>query len=193
MQSNHPLIQHIERIVPLSALEQELVLQAFHPKRLKKKEILLYMGDTSSHMRFIEKGCLRNYYIDDKAKEHILQFGVEGWWINDLYSYLTKTPAKYFIDAVEATTVLQVHRDRLEVLFGEVPAMERFFRIKIQNGYVALQERTTKSKTQTAEQRYAEFRQKYRHIEQRVPQYMIASYLGITPEHLSTIRKGGVG
>lgn len=189
MESGHPLIAHIESIVPLSGAEAEKVLQAFHPKRLKKKEILLFKGDVSSHMRFIESGCLRSYYIDDASQERILQFGIEGWWVNDLYSYLTQTPAEYFVQAVEASTVLQIHRDSLENLFKQVPAMERFFRIKIQSAYVALQERTMRTMSQTAEQRYIEFRQKYREIEQRVPQYMVASYLGITPEHLSTIRK----
>lgn len=189
MKQVHPLIAHIESIVSLSGADVEKVLQAFHPKRLKKKEILLFKGDISSHMRFIESGCLRSYYIDEAAQERILQFGIEGWWINDLYSYLTQTPAEYFIQAVEATTVLQIHRDSLETLFQQVPAMERFFRIKIQSAYVALQERTMRTMSQTAEQRYIEFRQKYREIEQRVPQYMVASYLGITPEHLSTIRK----
>lgn len=189
MLTEHPLIRHIEEVVQLSSLERKLVLDAFHPRTLKKREILLFQGDTSTHMRFIAEGCLRSYYLDDDAKEHILQFGIEGWWVNDLYSYLTQTPARYFIQAIEASKVLQVHRDTLEDLFHQVPAMERFFRIKIQSAYVALQERTTKSMSESAEQRYFEFREKYRAIEQRVPQYMIASYLGITPEHLSTIRQ----
>lgn len=190
MKQVHPLIAHIESIVPLTDAEAEKVLQAFYPKLLKKREILLFKGDISSHMRFIESGSLRSYYIDAAAQERILQFGIKGWWINDLYSYLTQTPAEYFIQAVEASMVLQIHRDSLEALFQQVPAMERFFRIKIQRAYVALQERTMRTLSQSAEQRYIEFRQKYREIEQRVPQYMIASYLGITPEHLSTIRKG---
>lgn len=189
MSAAHPLLLHIESIVHLSPTDCEQILAAFHPKTLKKKEILLSQGETSAHMRFIEQGCLRSYYIDDNAQEHILQFGIEGWWVNDLYSYLTQTPATYFIQAIEDSTVLQIHRDTLESLFKQVPAMERFFRIKIQNAYVALQKRTTRTMSQPAEERYRQFREKYRDIEQRVPQYMIASYLGITPEHLSKIRR----
>lgn len=185
----HTLIRHIERIAPLSEAERAAVSAAFHPRELKKKEILLFRGDISRHMRFIAKGCLRAYYLDDSGQEHILQFGIEGWWVNDLYSYLTQTPAEYFVQAVEPSIVLQVHRDQLEELFEKVPPMERFFRIKMQNAYVALQERTVKGMSQAAEQRYNEFREQYREIEQRVPQYMVASYLGITPEHLSAIRK----
>lgn len=183
------LLQHIEPIAPLSEAERMAVLAAFQPKKLKKKEMLLFKGDISQHMRFIAKGCLRSYYLDDNGQEHILQFGIEGWWVNDLYSYLTQTPAEYFLQAVEPAIVLQVQRSQLEALFKRVPPMERFFRIKMQNAYVAQQERTIKGMRMTAEQRYIEFREKYREIEQRVPQYMVASYLGVTPEHLSTIRK----
>ncbi len=183
------LIEHIRNEVSISEEEAEIILSAFVSKKLKKKENLLFKGDISSHMRFVESGCLRSYYIDDQGHERILQFGIEGWWVNDLYSYLTRTPAQLFVQALEPTTVLQIHKERLNTLFDEVPMMERFFRYKIQNAYVALQNRTIDAMSETAESRYTEFRKAYRSIEQRVPQYMIASYLGITPEHLSSIRK----
>lgn len=151
--------------------------------------MLLFKGDVSNHMRFIEQGCLRAYNIDAAGNEHILQFGIEGWWVNDLYSYITQEPADGFIQALEPSRVLQIHRDKLNELFNTIPALERFFRLKIQSAYVALQERTIHSMSKTAEQRYLDFRHKYRDIEQRVPQFMVASYLGITPEHLSSLRK----
>lgn len=185
----HPLIMHITRLVKLSDEEEQLLLNAFKRIDLGKKEFLLQEGDPSNHMRFIEKGCLRSFYLDKDGKEHILQFGIEDWWINDLYAYLSRTPARHFLQALESTTVWQIHRDQLEKLFVQVPQMERFFRLKIQNAYVASQQRSIKSLSQTAEERYLDFRRQYRSIEQRVPQYMIASYLGITPEHLSAIRK----
>lgn len=140
-------------------------------------------------MQFIAEGCLRAYYMDEEAKEHIVQFGIEGWWVNDLYSYLAKTPAKQFLQALEKSTVLQINRDTLNILYKEVPAIERFFRLKFEKAYVAFQERTLDVMSKTAEERYLEFRTKYRDIEQRVPQYMVASYLGITPEFLSSLRK----
>ena len=140
-------------------------------------------------MRFIASGALRSYYIDAQGKENTLQLGIEGWWINDLYSYLTQTPAKNHVQAVEDSVVLQVHRDALKKLHESVPLMERFFCIKIQRGYIALQERTVLRMSQTAEERYLDFRSKYRSLEQRFPQYMIASYLDITPEFLSAVRK----
>lgn len=183
------LIHHIRQVVPLNDGEVDLVSRSFKSKKLGKKEILLYPGEISSHMRFIAEGCLRVYYMDDKDQEHTLQIGIENWWINDLYSYLSQTPAKYFIQAIEPGIVLQVHRETLAELYNSVPAMERFFRVKIESAYVALQERTIDVISKTAEQRYLDFLHKYRAIEQRIPQYIVASYIGIAPESLSTIRK----
>lgn len=183
------LIRNIKELVPLNEGETLLVKDAFKPVELKKKQFLLRSGEYSNHMRFIAEGCLRLFNIDEAGNEHILQFGIEGWWINDLYAYLTQKPATYFIQAITDSVVFQVHRDRLNELFDQIHMMDRFFRIKTQNGYVALQERTIHSMSQTAEQRYAYFIKRYRTMEQQIPQYMIASYLGITPEHLSTIRK----
>lgn len=186
---HEPLIQNIKELVTLNEAEVGLVEDAFKPVMLKKKQFLLQKGEYSMHMRFIAEGCLKLYNIDKTGREHILQFGIKGWWMNDLYAYLTLKPATYFIQAIVDSVVLQIHRDKLNELFNEIHMMDRFFRIKTQNGYVALQERTIHSMSQTAEERYSDFVKRYRIMEQQIPQYMIASYLGITPEHLSTIRK----
>ena len=183
------LIDNIQEIVPLNEEDILFIEDAFKPVHLKKKQFLLQKGESSNHMRFVTEGCLKLYSIDDTGKEHILQFGTKGWWINDLYAYLTQKPATFFMQAITDSIVLQVHRDQLNILFDKVHMMDRFFRIKTQNGYVALQERTINSMSQTAEERYFEFVKRYRVMEQQIPQYMIASYLGITPEHLSAIRK----
>ncbi|WP_196894874.1 Crp/Fnr family transcriptional regulator [Aureivirga marina] len=183
------LILHFQETISLKENEISLVKNHFKIKELKKKEILIFPGDVSNHMQFIYKGCLRNYYMDQEAKEHILQFGIENWWVNDLYSYLTKTPSKQFVQAIEKSIILQIHRDSLNELFDQIPAIERFFRLKFEKAYVSLQDRTINTLSKTAEERYLEFRSQYRDIEQRVPQYMIASYLGITPEFLSAMRK----
>ena len=183
------LIRNLRELVPLEPSEESLVVNEFRAKTLKKGEYLLLKDEVSSHMRFIASGALRSYYIDAQGKENTLQLGIEGWWINDLYSYLTQTPAKHHVQAVEDSVVLQVHRDALKKLNEIVPLMERFFCLKIQRGYIALQERTVLRMSQTAEERYLDFRSKYRSLEQRFPQYMIASYLDITPEFLSAVRK----
>lgn len=140
-------------------------------------------------MRFIDSGALRTYYLDEEGREFVQSFGIEGWWLNDLYSYLSQSPATQFIQATEPSVIFQIHRDRLEELFKEVPAMERFFRIKMQSAYQAAQHKNLQVKIESAEERYADFRQRYPQLEQRFPQYMIASYLGLTPEHLSYIRR----
>ncbi|WP_036385329.1 Crp/Fnr family transcriptional regulator [Muricauda sp. MAR_2010_75] len=189
MEPKEKLLEHLRETIVLSSSEETTVLDSFKELRLKKKEILLFTGDVSSHMQFIAEGCLRAYYMDETAKEHVVQFGIEGWWVNDLYSYLTQTPAKQFVQALEPTVVLQIHRDALHELYDKVPAMERFYRLKFEKAYVSLQDRTLNAMSKSAEERYLEFRSKYRNIEQRVPQYMVASYLGITPEFLSALRK----
>lgn len=183
------LIQNISKTVPLSEQEVSLIEISFKPIHLRKKQFLLQKGEPSNHMRFIAEGCVKLYKIDETGKEHILQFGIKGWWINDLYAYLTQKPATYFIQAISDSIVLQIHRDQLNLLFDEIHMMDRFFRIKTQNGYVALQERAINSMSQSASERYFNFVSGYREMEQQIPQYMLASYLGITPEHLSTLRK----
>ncbi len=183
------LIDHLRQNVSLTDAEAALIADAFKAKHLKKKEFLLQKGDVSNHMRFISAGCLRAYHQSDDTAEYILQFCIEGWWINDLSSFITQEPATQFIQALEPCKLYQIHRDALNDLFDRVPMLERFFRLKMQKAYVALQHRTFRRMSQTAEERYHDFRQQYRKLEQRVPQYMVASYLDITPEHLSALRK----
>ncbi|MTI39712.1 Crp/Fnr family transcriptional regulator [Fulvivirga lutimaris] len=183
------LIENFRQLVPISDQEAEIIKGTFVVKKLNKKELLLSKGDLSNHMRFVADGCLKVYSIGEKDMEHILQFGISGWWINDLYAYLTETPSELFIQAITPSTVLQIHRDRLNKLYDEIPMVDRFFRIKTQHGYVALQNRTIRTMSQTAEERYVKFISDYREMEQQIPQYMIAAFIGVTPEHLSAIRK----
>lgn len=183
------LIEHMRQLVTLSDEEAQTVSDAFKEKQLLKKDFLLKKGDPSHHMRFITDGCLKVFSIDNDGNERILQFGIDGWWVNDLYGYLTEQPSAYFIQAITHSTVLQIHRDTLNSLFDQIPALDRFYRIKIQHAYIALQERTINMMSDTAEERYSRFITQYRVMEQSIPQYMIASYLGVTPEHLSAIRK----
>jgi CRP-like cAMP-binding protein len=132
---------------------------------------------------------LRSYTVDDKGYEHILQFASEGWWISDMFSFLTSEPSTYNIDALEDAEILLLNKDANEELLQKVPKMERYFRILSQNALIALQRRLMGSHTQTAEEKYTRLISTYPDITQRVPQHMLASYLGITPETLSRIRK----
>jgi CRP-like cAMP-binding protein len=154
---------------------------------------LLQQGEVSRSETFVTEGCLRAYYVNDKGEEHIAQFAVEDWWIGDLYSFLTNTPSTLHIEALEACELLQIDRPGLEDLYLKVPKLERFFRIIIQNAFIASQNRVLSSMSKTADERYQDFIRKYPNIEQRVSQYQVAAYLGVTPEFLSRIRKKFAG
>ncbi|WP_312301316.1 Crp/Fnr family transcriptional regulator [Chryseobacterium sp.] len=183
------LTQHFQEIVPLKDNEIDLIIQKLEFISLKKKDYLLREGQISRHMRFIVQGSLYAYHIDEKGKENITQLGIENWWVNDLYSYLSELPSRMFIQANEDTTIVQISKNNLELLYTEVPAISEFWRLKIQSAYVTLQERTFEHSRVDAYTKYRNFVTTYRNIEQRFPQYMIASYLGITVEYLSYLRK----
>ncbi|MFN1218778.1 Crp/Fnr family transcriptional regulator [Chryseobacterium kwangjuense] len=183
------LINHFREIIALSDADTEFIIPALEVIHLKKKDFLLSEGQVSKHMRFIAKGSLYAYSLDEKGKENTTQLGIENWWINDLYSYLSGQPSRMFIQANEETTVIQISKENLEQLYKEVPAISDFWRLKMQSAYVTLQERTFEHSRVDAYTKYRNFISTYRNIEQRFPQFMIASYLGITVEYLSYLRK----
>lgn len=182
------LLQNIARHIQLEPEESKFFISLLKVRHLKKKEFLLRAGEVCRYETFVLEGCLRNYFLDEKGDEHILQFSVEDWWTSDLYSLLTRTPATQFIDALEDSTVAMLEQDNLERLYRQVPKFERFFRIMLQNAFIAQQQRILQSIGSTGEERYLAFRKKYPTLEQRLPQHQIASFLGITPEFLSKIR-----
>ncbi|TXE13851.1 Crp/Fnr family transcriptional regulator [Seonamhaeicola algicola] len=183
------LINHIKKDVLLTESDIIALTKIIEIRELNKKEFLIQPNETSNSMNFIAKGCMRSFYLDEDAQEHTLQLGIEEWWINDLYSYLSRKKSRMYVQALEPTILVQLPRLKLEQLYLEVPAISHFFRIKIQNAYVAIQERVIDSMSDEAYDRYKDFIKSYRDIEQRVPQYIIASYLGVTPEFLSYLRK----
>ncbi len=183
------LLHHIERHIHLSSGETDLFISLLQHKSLKRKEYLLQQGSVCKTENFIIKGCLRGYTIDDSGQEHIIMLGIEDWWVSDLYSFLTQSPASYSIDALEDTDVVQITKANLELLYRQVPQFERFFRIMFQNAFVAQQQRINQNLSSVAEERYHQFVQKYPGLEQRIAQKHIASYLGITPVFLSMLRR----
>ena len=183
------IIQNISRHIHLDETERDFFISLLETKKLKRKEFLLKQGNICKTENFIVKGCLRTYTIDDSGVEHIVMFGIEDWWVGDLYSFLTQNPATYFIDALEDTEILQISKANLDKLCGRVPKFERFFRILMQNAYTREQLRIIENLSLTAEERYDRFLSKYPQIVKQVTQKQIASYLGITPEFLSAIRK----
>lgn len=183
------LVEHLQQTIALNEKEIQRISEVAEIVLLKRKELLLQPGQLSQHMRFIAQGSARCYYLDENTQEHTLQIGIEEWWINDLYSFLTQKESKLFIQSIEPATIVQISRENLEQLYAEIPAISTFFRLKIQSAYVALQERTIEHMSADVFTRYQRFIKEYRNIEQRVPQYMIASYLGVTPEFLSYLKK----
>lgn len=184
------LIQkNIAKHIQLTEEEFNYFTSLLQLKRLRKKQVLLGEGEICTHEYFVNSGCLRQYNLDEKGQEHIVQFAVMDWWIGDQYSFVTGLPGKYFIDALLDSEVLMIEKNKLEELYLKVPKFERFFRIAFQNAYVAMQQRILSKLSEPAEKSYLDFIQRYPDIEQAVPQHQIASYLGITPESLSRIRK----
>lgn len=181
--------KNIEKHIQLTDEEFDYFTSLLKHKHLRKKQFLLEEGDVCKYECFVNYGCLRQYYLDEKGQEHIIQFAVTDWWIGDQYSFLTGLPSKNFIDTLEDSDVLLISKNDLDELYNQVPKFERFFRIAFQNSYVALQRRILANLSQTAEERYLDFSNRYPDIEQKVPQHQVASYLGITPESLSRIRK----
>lgn len=183
------ILQHVAKHIQLDEAERDYFVSVLQHKNIRKREYLLKQGDVCRTENFITKGCLRTYTIDDKGAEHILMFGMEDWWVGDLYSFFTQAPSNYFIDALEDTSVLQITKPDLDALYERVPKFERFFRLLFQSAYIAQQQRINQGLSFTAEQRYLNFIQRYPALEQRISQKQMSAYLGITPEFLSMLRK----
>ncbi len=181
--------QNFNKKVPLTTSEEEQIKRYLTPKKLRKKQYLLQEGDVCKSIAFIEKGALKAYSVDENGNERIIQFGVEGWVISDLYSFLTSEPATYNIDAIEDAELMLISKSAHEALLQHLPKYETFTRLNITGAYLAMQRRLTSIISSSLEERYVNFTTLYPEIVQRVPQHMIASYMGLTPETLSRVRQ----
>jgi len=175
--------------VALNSEEEALIQQYLTPKKLRKKQYLLQEGDVCKYIAFVEKGALKSYTVDESGNESIMQFALEGWTIADLYSFLTGEPATYNIDALEDAELVLISEAAHEALLQQLPKYETYIRLQITNAYIALQKRITSIISQPLDERYQCFVEQYPEIVQRVPQHMIASYMGLTPETLSRVRR----
>jgi CRP-like cAMP-binding protein len=169
--------------------ELEKVVAAVVIKKVRKRQYLTQEGDVAKNHTFVTKGCLRTYSVDEKGVEHILNFAIENWWIGDRESIQTGQPSIYNIDAIEDSEVALISKDKFDHLCSEVPAFNNMINAILQKSFLAAQSRIHTFISLSAEEKYVSFLEKFPHLSTRVPQSMIASYLGITAETLSRVRK----
>jgi CRP-like cAMP-binding protein len=180
--------QKFNEKVPLTPEEEAFIKQYLTPKKLRKKQYFLQEGDVCKHTAFVEKGALRAYVLDEEGKEHITAFALEGWSIGDIPSFQKGDPATLNIDALEDCELVLISKAAHEELLQKMPKYETHMRITITNAYIALQKRMTNMISLPLEERYKAFIQMHQNIFQRVPQHMIASFMGLSPETLSRVR-----
>ena len=183
------LSAYFEQYLALDDAENADLAQRVSHRKLKRRQLLLQEGDVCRHYNFVVEGCFKMYGVDKKGVEHNIQFAAENDWIMDIGSFYTEKPSKLFIEALEPSTIIRIEKQDLLHFFVNYPKFDRNFRVIIEDKFVALQTRVLQNISSTAEERYQSFLAQYPTLSQRIPNTQIASYLGITPEFLSTIRK----
>ncbi len=183
------LTKNIRRHVPLSEKDAQLISDTFHSKKIKRKQFLLEAGDVSKYIYFVKEGCIRMYFTDKEGEEHVIGFSIEDWWAGDISSFSNSEASIFSIDALEDSEVLYTDKAGMDKLYAQIPQLEKYFRIIFQNALAAQFQRVTNTNSFTAEERYVAFQKKYPQFDRRIPQKYLASYLGITPEFLSKLKK----
>ena len=182
------ILQNIAKHVSLTPEEETLFLYKTETKQFKAKSILLSAGEIATCTYFVNSGILRSFNINDNIIEHVLHFACEGWWIGDMYSYISEKPGNLFIEVLEDAEVVIITKENQQQLYQEIPKLERFFRILAENSLVSHQERLMDNLSLTADERFEKFCFKYPTLIQKVPQKHIASYIGVTPEFFSKMK-----
>jgi CRP/FNR family transcriptional regulator, anaerobic regulatory protein len=182
-------MQHIGKFMDLNEIGAAAIDKYLETHQFKKQEFILLESKVCRHLYFVEKGCLRMYFINKKGVEQITQFALDGWWISDYRSFLNKTPSDYYIQTIEESTIVSINNQNLDKLLIELPQLEKYFRIIMQKALAGAQHRSKLLYEMSKEEFYLHFSTSFPEFMLRVPQYMIASYLGLTPEYLSELRK----
>lgn len=183
------LIEHLRQKINLTENEASIIVSKLKSRTYLKGQYIVQEGDVCKYQTFVLSGKVRTFYLDENGNEHIIAFGIENWWIGDICSFTSQTPAEFNTHCLENTTVLQITYKDMQELYDLVPQLDRFFRLIIQKAYGNMSKRIVRNHSMSAKDRYAVFADTYPEIVNRVPQYMVASYLGITKEFLSKIRK----
>ena len=182
------LLKNIAKHVTLTPEEEERVLSLTEVQTFKSKTVLLKADEVCTQSYFVTEGIMRSYTVDENGVEHVVTFACPEWWIADMYSYLSQRPGQLFIEVNQDAEVIILTKENQEKLYSEVPKMERFFRILIENSLIANQQRLINNLTFTAEARYDKFSKKFHSILPFLPQKQIASYIGVTPEFFSKMK-----
>lgn len=182
------ILKNIAKHVSLTSVEEALFLSKTETQKYKAKTILLSASEIAQHTYFINSGILRSFNINDNIIEHVLHFACEGWWMGDMYSYISEKPGNLFIEVLEDAEVVVISKENHQLLYQSIPKLERFFRILAENSLVAHQERLMDNLSLTAEERFEKFCKKYPSLIHKVAQKHVASYIGVTPEFFSKMK-----
>jgi CRP-like cAMP-binding protein len=186
--NRNPLLEYINKFVNLTVEEETVLLSKIIHRNYLKDQYIAQQGDICKTVNLIISGCTKSFYMDLDGQEHIVMFSIENWWTSDLGSFITQTPADFNVQCIENTNLIQFTYDNLEELYREIPKLERLFRKIVERAFAASQKRIIRNFSLTAKERYQIFKNNNPKIDQRVPQYMIASYLGVTKEFLSKVK-----
>ncbi|MCL5244527.1 Crp/Fnr family transcriptional regulator [Cellulophaga sp. 20_2_10] len=181
--------EHITKHVSPTAKELYQFTSFLKEITIDKGQFLVEPGQIVKHKYFVIKGGLKAYYIDPKGNKHIIQFAVENWWVGDFDAYYNNVPSKLHIEVLEDSELLSIDYDSLQKIYDDMPIFERYYRILVTNSTIAQRKRILSSLEKNTQERYLEFCEAYANIENRVPNYDIANYLGVSPENLSRVRK----
>jgi CRP-like cAMP-binding protein len=182
------ILQNVRRYVNLPQDEEQQLTSIIRTTRIKKRQFLDQPGFVSAYRNYVVKGAFRSFFVDENGKEHTVQIAIEDWFVSDFYSYITQTPATLFVEALEDSVIFQMKYEDIEGLCSKNHHISEYFRITTERAFAFSRKRALSNLSKTAEDRYLEFIERYPGISQRVPQKVIASYLGISPEFLSKIR-----
>jgi CRP-like cAMP-binding protein len=192
MEALDTISQYVARHIQLTGKEQEYFLSLLRITRVKKKQFIVQPDFICKYRTYVFSGAMRAYLVDDKGQDHTIAFAIDDWWITDYNSFIFQQPATLFVEALEDSTLIQIDYNTEQLLMETVPKFERFFRIITERSFAFLQQRMLSNLSKSAEERYEEFIHKYPGIVQKVPQYALASYLGMSTEYLSKLRNNKV-
>ncbi len=189
MEQYKSILGNIGKYVTLNQEETKKLLAIIRTTKVKKRQFIDQPNYICQYRNYVVKGSFRSYFIDGDGKEHTVQIAIEDWFVSDFYSYITQTPATLFVEALEDSVILQMTYSDIEGLCREIHGLSEYFRITTERAFAFSRKRALSNLSMSAEERYLELLQRYPDIVKRVPQKVIASYLGFTPEFLSKIRK----